>query len=222
MGKHLRFANGGDLIVAGVIKDFHLASLHEAIAPLCFIHVKDNRSYRYLTVKLKAGNLSNSIAQVKAKWKELSPAAPFEFFFMDEKLQSMYQSELQLKKAAAIATGLMLLIVLLGIFGVLTLALTKRIKEIAVRKVLGAEVHHILSLFIRQYAALLVIANLIAWPLTYYLSNRWLQQYPYRIEQPLGIYLVAGIFVTVIAFLLISLQCLKVALANPVSSLKTE
>ena len=222
VGKRLRFANGGELTVAGVVKDFHLTSLHEAIVPLCFIHVKDNRSYRYLTVKLKAGNLSTSIAQVKTKWKELSPTAPFEFFFMDEKLQSMYQSELQLKKAAAVATGLMLLIVLLGIFGVLTLALTKRMKEIAVRKVLGAEVHHILSLFIRQYAALLVIANLIAWPLTYYLSNRWLQQYPYRIGQPLGIYFVAGIFVTLIAFLLISLQCLKVALANPVSSLKTE
>jgi ABC-type antimicrobial peptide transport system permease subunit len=171
---------------------------------------------------MKPGNLSGSIAQVRAKWKALSPAAPFEYFFMDEKLQAMYESELQLKKAAGIATGLMLLIVLLGIFGVLTLALTKRIKEIAVRKVLGAEIYHIISLFVRQYAGLIFLANLIAWPLTWYCSNRWLQQYPYRIVQPLSIYFIAGIFVTVIAFVLITLQCLRVAMANPVSSLKTE
>jgi putative ABC transport system permease protein len=141
---------------------------------------------------------------------------------MDEKLQAMYQSEMQLKKASGIATALMLLIVLLGIFGVLTMALTRRIKEIAVRKVLGAEIHHILSLFIRQYAGLLLIANLIAWPLTWYFSHRWLQQYPYRIVQPVSLYFIAGIFVMAIAFALIAMQCLKVALANPVSSLKTE
>ena len=134
----------------------------------------------------------------------------------------MYQSELQLKKAANISTGLMLLIVLLGIFGVLTLALTKRMKEIAVRKVLGAELHHILSLFIKQYAGLLLMANLIAWPLAYYFSNHWLQQYAYRIIQPVSIYFIAGIFISLIAFLLISIQCLKAALTNPVDSLKTE
>jgi putative ABC transport system permease protein len=222
-GKHFTMVNdGGPLTVVGVIKDYHVSSLHEAMMPLCFIHVKDSRSYRYLTVKLRPGNTSNAIAQVKAKWKEMSPAAPFEYFFMDEKLQSMYQSELQLKKAANISTGLMLLIVLLGIFGVLTLALAKRMKEIAVRKVLGAELHHILLLFIRQYTGLLLLANLIAWPLAYYFSNHWLQQYAYRIIQPVSIYFIAGIFISLIAFLLISIQCLKAALMNPVDSLKTE
>jgi putative ABC transport system permease protein len=141
---------------------------------------------------------------------------------MEDKLQSMYQSELHLKKASGVATGLMILIIIFGIFGVLALALTRRTKEIAVRKVLGAEIHHILSLFIRQYAALLMIANLIAWPVTYYFSNRWLRQYAYRIIQPLSIYFIAGILVTIVAFVLISLQCLKVALMNPVKSLKTE
>jgi putative ABC transport system permease protein len=134
----------------------------------------------------------------------------------------MYKSELQLKKAAGIATGLMLMIVLLGIFGVLTLALNKRNKEIAVRKVLGAEVYNILSLFIKQYAGLLLIANIIAWPLAYYCSNRWLQQFVYRVNQPLSSYFIAGLLVTVIAFLLIAMQCLRVAIANPVRSLKQE
>jgi putative ABC transport system permease protein len=115
-----------------------------------------------------------------------------------------------------------LVIVMLGIFGVLSLALTRRVREIAVRKVLGAEVHHILLLFIKQYATLLLLANLIAWPLTFYLSSRWLQQYAYRIDQRVEIYFLAGTFVSVIAFILISFQCLKVALANPVASLKSE
>jgi len=221
-GKKFTIPNVGDVSVVGVVKDFHLSSLHEMIEPLVFFHVKDGRAYRFLTVKLRPGNLSNSIEAVKAAWKKASPTAPFEYFFMDEKLQSMYQAELQLKKAAGIATGLMLLIVLLGIFGVLTLALTKRIKEIAVRKVLGAELHHIISLFLKQYAGLLLIANLIAWPLSYYYSNRWLEQFAYRIIQPASIYLIAGIFVTTVAFILILCQCLKVAVANPVVSLRSE
>lgn len=223
LGKKITFPNGGGTgTVVGVVKDFHIASLHEAIEPIALFHVIDNRAYRFLTVKLKPGNLAASIERVRTKWKEVSPSAPFEFSFMDEKIQAMYQSELQLKKAAGIATGLMLLIVLLGIFGVLSLALNKRTKEIAVRKVLGAEIHHILSLFIKQYAALLLVANVIAWPMAYYISNQWLQQFAYRTPQGMGIYIIAGIFVAFIAFVLISLQCLKVALANPVKSLKSE
>jgi putative ABC transport system permease protein len=221
-GKKINFPGGGSVQVVGVIKDFHLASMHEEIRPLILFHVKDNRAYRYLTVKLRPGNLAASIEQVRVKWKEISPSAPFDFSFMDDKLQSMYKSEVELKKAAGIASGLMLLIVLLGIFGVLTLALTRRLKEIAVRKVLGAEIYHILGLFIKQYSGLLLIANLIAWPLTYYYSNQWLQQYAYRINQPLGMYLMAGIFVAAIAFILIVLQCLKAATANPVTSLRSE
>src|ERR1700681_569668 len=122
--------------IVGVVKDFHLTSMQEAIEPLVFFQVKDNRTFRFITVKLGPGNLANSIERVRARWKEISPMAPFEFSFMDEKLQSMYRSELQLKKASGIATGLMILIILLGIFGVLALALAKRTKEIAVRKVL--------------------------------------------------------------------------------------
>ena len=213
---------GVDVKVVGVIKDFHLGTLHESIPPLVLFHVKTTLVYRYLTIKLRAGNLADAIALVRAKWKNVSPNSPFEYFFMDEKLQSMYQAELQLKKAAGIATGLMLLIVMLGIFGVLSLALTKRMKEIAVRKVLGAELHHILGLFVRQYAGLILIATLIAWPLSYYFSNQWLQQYVYRIPQAADVYFIAALFVAVIAIVLISLQCLKVVLANPVTSLRSE
>jgi ABC-type antimicrobial peptide transport system permease subunit len=223
IGKKIRFTDGGpDAVVTGVIKDFHLTSMQEAIEPLILFQVKSARAFRFITVKLGGGNLANAIDHVRARWKELSPTAPFEFTFMDEKLQSMYKSELQLKKASGIATGLMILIILFGIFGVLALALTRRTKEIAVRKVLGAEIYHIITLFIRQYASLLLISNLIAWPLTFYLCNWWLQQYAYRVNQPMSTYFMATLFIAIIAFALITLQCLKVALKNPVSSLKTE
>ena len=141
---------------------------------------------------------------------------------MDDKLQSMYKAELQLKRAATIASALMLLIVLMGIFGVLSLALTKRTKEIAVRKVLGGELKNIIAIFIRQYAVLLLLANLIAWPLTYWLADNWLRRYSSRCVQNPGNYFLPLFTVTLIAFALISAQCMKVALTNPVKSLKTE
>jgi ABC-type antimicrobial peptide transport system permease subunit len=222
IGQKLQTSGGGSFTVVGVVKDFNYSSLHESIGPLAFIHVKDALGYRYLTVKLQGGQTSTQLEQLKKKWKELSPGTPFEYFFMDDKFQAMYQSELHLKKAAGIATGLMGLIVLLGIFGVLTLALAKRTKEIAIRKVLGAEVYHIITLFLKQYALLIGMAVLIAWPLAYLLSTRWLEQYAYRIGQNAGNYLVVAAVVSAMSFLLISLQCLKVALTNPVKSLKTE
>ncbi len=221
-GKKLHSPGAGVFTVVGVVRDFNYSSLHEAIGPLAFIHVRDALTYRYISVKLQGGQLNSSIDLLKRKMKELSPGAPFEYFFMDEKFQSMYETELHLKKAAGIATGLMGLIVLLGIFGVLTLALAKRTKEIAVRKVLGAEIYHIIILFLKQYTSLIGIAILIAWPLAYFLTSRWLEQYAYRIGQHAWYYVLVGAIVFSVSFLLISAQCLKVALANPVNSLKTE
>ena len=116
----------------------------------------------------------------------MSPGTPFEYSFMDEKFQSLYRSELQLKKAANISTILNLIIVFLGIFGVVAFTLTKRTKEIAVRKVLGANVRNIILLFIRDYAILILLANMIAWPLTYIITNKWLQSYAYRVNQDIS------------------------------------
>jgi putative ABC transport system permease protein len=141
---------------------------------------------------------------------------------MDENFQSLYQSELQLKSATTIATILNFLIVFMGIFGVVAFTLAKRSKEIAVRKVLGAGVKNIIVLFIKDYALLILIANIIAWPLAYLMVNHWLQSYAYRIEQSITPYLFAGALVFVTAFIFVTLQCFKTALANPVKSLRSE
>lgn len=166
--------------------------------------------------------MEGTIAAMREKWKELSPNAPFEYTFMDERFQSLYESEIQLKKATGLATALNMAIVFMGIFGVVAFTLARRNKEIAVRKILGAEAKNIILLFLKDYALLILIANLIAWPVAYWTTNQWLQNYTYRMQQTIIPYLTVFLFVVLAAFLFITLQCLKVARANPVKSLRTE
>ena len=215
-------SSGTILTIAGVIGDFNYSSLQDKVEPLAFFHVKDATAYRYLSLKLSSGNIVETVANVRNKWRAMSPGTPFEYSFMDEKFQSLYRSELQLKKAANIATVLNLIIVFLGIFGVVAFTLTKRTKEIAVRKVLGANVRIIIALFIRDYAILILLANMIAWPLTYIITNKWLQSYAYRVNQDIVPYLFVCLFIFITAFSMIAIQCFKAGAANPVKSLRTE
>ncbi|MBX2923409.1 MAG: hypothetical protein KF746_14500 [Chitinophagaceae bacterium] len=196
--------------------------MHDKIEPLAFMHTKDAQSYRFLTFKLNTQNLSRTIEAIKEKWSALSPGAPFDYFFMDDKFQKLYQSELQLKKATQTTTLLNLLIVFMGIFGVVAFTLIKRNKEIALRKVMGASVKNIITLFIKDYAWLILIANSIAWPLAYYATEYWLQNFAYRIPQHIGTYLFVMLFVFITAVIFIMAQCLKAAVSSPVKVLRTE
>ena len=204
------------------MNDFNYSSFQDAIAPLVFLHLRDSPQYRFLTFKIGTQNLEQTITAIKEKWKKLSPNAPFEYKFMDERFHSLYQSELQLKRATNLASILILVIVFMGIFGVVAFTLAKRSKEIAVRKVLGAETKNIILLFLKEYALLILIANAIAWPLAYVATNEWLQNYSYRIEQNLVPYISVFLIVFVLSFVFISIQCLRTAMANPVQSLRTE
>lgn len=212
----------GSFTVRGVINNYNYSSLQNQIEPVAFFNIEDNLSYRFLTLKLNAENMEKAVDAIKGKWKALSPDSPFEYSFMDDKFQSLYKSELQLKSSASLATGLNFIIVFMGIFGMVAFTLAKRGKEIAVRKVLGAEVKNILALFIKDYAWLILIANLIAWPLAYFFTTRWLQGYVYRINQDILPYILAAGLVFLATFVFISLQCFKAAIANPVKSLRTE
>ena len=159
---------------------------------------------------------------IRNEWRKISPGAPFEYTFMDEKFRSLYQAELQLKKAGSIATILNLVILFLGIFGIVSFTLVKRTKEIAVRKILGAGIRRIIFLFVKDYASLIAIANIIAWPVAYILTNNWLRNYAYRIDQNVLPYVSVGLSVFLIAFVLIGLQCFKAGRMNPVKSLRAE
>jgi putative ABC transport system permease protein len=210
------------LTVAGVVKDYNYSSLQEHIAPIAFFNVKDWFGYRYLSLKLNTTNIAETITLIKNKWKELSPDAPFEYTFMDEKFKSLYQSEMQLKTATDIATVLNFFIIFLGVFGVVTFTLIKRTKEIALRKVLGAGIWNIIILFTKDYTWLILIANLIAWPAAYIITNKWLQSYSYRVNETILPYFTVCTFVFVTGFVMIAVQCIKAAVANPVKSLRTE
>lgn len=223
IGKKVRMQMAGfTLTVTGVVKDFNYSSMSTAVGPLAFMHVKDDNTYRYLTLKLNTSNISKAITDLKTKWKSISPDSPFEYFFMEDNFKSQYQSELDLKKASNVATVLNIIIVLLGVFGIVAFTLTKRRKEIAVRKVLGADIKNIILLFIKDYAILILIANIIAWPLAYIISNQWLQNYAYRIQQNIIPFLFVTVFIFLTVFILITLQCFKVASAKPIESLKYE
>lgn len=224
IGKRVTIEGWGDAVftIAGVIKNYNYSTLQQGIGPMAFLHTKDNTSYRFMTVKLQTADVAGAIAAVQKQWLTLSPNTPFEYTFMDQRFKNIYRSELQLQKASAIATALNLVIVLLGVFGVLSFTLARRLKEISLRKIVGANTRNIIFLFIKEYAWLIVIANIIAWPVAYWASSKWLQQYAYRIEQNIFPYLLVGVAVTLLAVVLITVQCFKIANANPVKSLRTE
>jgi ABC-type antimicrobial peptide transport system permease subunit len=223
VGKKIKTIGGGDGIpVRGVVKDYNYSSLHNQISPVGFLHVSTNNTYRFLIVKLAAGNMARNLDAVKEKWKMMSPNTPFNFSFMDEKFAALYKTELQLQKASRLATVLNMLIVLLGITGVVAFMLQKRLKEIAVRRVLGARSIDIIVMFLKEYAGLIVVANLIAWPIAFFVSERMLEQFVYRINQNAFSYFMAIMLVGVLSFVIVSLQCFRTASANPVKNLKTE
>lgn len=215
-------AAGAPLTITGIIKDFNISSLQDKIGPVGFVHVNSSNTYRYLVVKLGTNNILQAIKDIKAKWQSFLPNAPFDYTFMDEKFASLYKTELQLQTAANIATALSLIIVLLGIIGVIAFMLHKRTKEIAVRKVLGANAGNIVFIFLKEYAPLIIVANIIAWPIAYLISGQLLQNFAYRIEQTIFSYLIVFVFISVVCFILIGLQCYKAAITNPVKSLQTE
>ncbi len=208
--------------IKGVTNNFHFGSMQQAIAPVLFFNVQFAPNYRYLSFKIKPGNIPASIAAIQKKWSQLLPASSFEYSFMEETLKNLYATEIQLKKAAFTATILSLIIVLLGVLGLVSLTIHKRIKEISIRKVLGASVPNITSLFIKDFMLVVLIAAVVACPLAYYIMTNWLNNYAYRINLTAQPFLWPIILLALVTLLLIGLQTLKAALANPIKNLKSE
>jgi putative ABC transport system permease protein len=210
------------LTIRGVVADFQFGSMQSPITPVTFVNVNWSPFYRYFSIKLKPGNMESSLAALQKKWAEVLPGAPFEYDFMDDTLAKIYKTELQLKKASYVATGLAIIIVLLGVLGLISLSIEKRTKEIGIRKVLGSSVKDVMLLFLKDFLGTVVIAGVIACPLAYWMMNKWLNGYAYKISLtalPFAIAIGALLIVTAI---LISLQTIKAALANPMESLRSE
>ena len=208
--------------ISGVTKNFHFGSMQTSIPPVAFYHPKIATIYRFLSFKIQAGNVGNSIAALQKKWSVLFPDAPFEYTFMDDDLKRIYQSELQLKQASYTATILAFIIVLLGVIGLVSLSVQKRTKEIGIRKVLGSSVSGILTLFLKEFMQIILLAGAVACPLAYFIMQGWLNDYAYRITISAQPFIVATAVLAVITGVLICVQTLRAANANPVKSLRTE
>ena len=150
------------------------------------------------------------------------PGAPFEYKFMDDALKKLYTNEIQLQKAAYIATGLAIVIVLLGVLGLISLSIQKRTKEIGIRKVLGSSVAGITSLFLKDFMGVVIIAGLVACPLAYLIMQKWLNDYAYKISISISPFVLSIALLTGITACLIVLQTIRAAFANPVKSLRSE
>lgn len=222
IGMQLRPSEEEAFVIAGVISDFHFASMKEEIRPLCFISLDAAPRYRFMSLKLNPGDLSKSIHALEARWAELFPGAPFECKFMDESLATLYRTELRLEKASYTAAALSIIVVLLGIVGLVSVSIQKRMKEIGIRKVLGSSSLSISALFIRDFLVTGLVAALIACPLAFYLFRDWLNDYSYRITLSVQPFMMAISILLCLVTILILIQTYKAAVANPVKSLRTE
>ncbi len=205
--------------VIGVVQDFHFESLHKQIQPLVILY---QPNVQYLSIRVRPENLTATVQAVATLWHEFAPQQPFEFSFLDQDFDAQYRAEERTGKIFGIFSVLAIFIACLGQFGLASFTIQKRTKEIGVRKVLGASATSIVSLLSKEFVKLVVIAMLIASPLAYYIMNRWLQDFAYRIDIGVMTFILAGSVALVIALLTVSFQSLKAALANPVEALRYE
>ncbi|HEY1199389.1 MAG TPA: ABC transporter permease [Niastella sp.] len=223
IGKQLRIPNDPTVFtIKGVTNDFHFGSMQQRIAPIAIFNVQFATVYRYLSFKIKPADIPGTIKTIQSKWNVMMPGAAFEYKFMDDLLFTLYQTEIQLKKAAYTATVLALIIVLLGVIGLISLSIQKRTKEIGIRKILGASVSGIVLLFLKEFLAVIALGGLVACPLAYMIMNNWLQNYAYRIDITATPFIIAMVILVIITALLICAQTIKSALLSPVKNLRTE
>ena len=167
-------------------------------------------------------NLAEAISAVEETWKKLAPNQPFSYTFLDQDYARLYHREQQMSHVFQIFSGLAIVIACLGLFGLAAFTTQQRTKEIGIRKILGASVSGIVCLLSKDFLKLVLIANLIAWPIAYYAMNQWLQSFAYRINLSIGTFILSGLIALLIALLTVSYQAIKAARANPVEALRYE
>lgn len=207
--------------IVGILEDYHTASLHQKIKPV-IVDVKENLPFGFILVRTLPGRTKEALAGLKTVYSRINPNRPFDFKFADTEYQAMYKSEQVIAKLSNIFSVLAIIISCLGLLGLAMFSAQQRIKEVAVRKVLGASVSNIMGLFSKDIMKLVGVSFLITVPLGWYLMNQWLEGFAYKIDLSWWIFALAGIIAFLIAFLTISSQSLKVAYSNPAESLKTE
>jgi len=228
VGTHLPFTSRGNLTafpvdeieIIGVVKDFHCRSLHQEINPIMISYNEDWMTHGGI---LHSGeNLAGVVSYTKEVWKRFAPGFPFEFSFLDQEIREMYAKDAVFEQVFFYAAGFSILIACLGLLGLTSYVAAKRTKEIGIRKVLGASLSQILILLSTEFTAAIVLANLIAWPVAYYLMNKWLANFAYRIDLGIGLFVLSALLELGVALITVGWQSLKAATADPVKSLRYE
>ena len=212
--------NGKQGYIIGVTKDFHYRSLHHKVEPL--ILQKNVYAYSKLSLKIQSADLPATIQQLGNKWKELSDNLPYRYAFLDQDYDRLYKADAQLGKVASIFSGLAILVGCLGLLGLTSFSVERRVKEIGIRKVLGASIGHVLMIISKEFLILIVISFVISVPLTYYLITKWLQNFTDRIAIDAISFMIAGFSVLVFAWVTMSYLSFKAAMSNPTKALRNE
>jgi putative ABC transport system permease protein len=213
--------NGKHQII-GVVKDFHFATLHDRIEPLIVTPQPWLDRFENLSVRIKSANVAETMDAIKHVWQQAAPFTPFDYWFLDAAFDRLYKSEQRFQEIFFYFSALAIFIALLGLLSLAAFFTEQRTKEIGIRKVLGASVAGIVSLLSKEFVKLVLMANLVAWPLAYFAMNQWLQGFAYRINIGWWVFALAGAIALLIALITVSTQAIKAALANPVEALRYE
>jgi len=211
----------GDSKIIGVVENYNYRSLKYELEPV--IHNLIHRGgLRTILVRISSQNIEITLATLKKTWKEIQPDKPFTYNFLDEDLSNHYNEEKRWSSIVLYSSVFAIFITCMGLIGITMITISRKIKEIGIRKVVGASIPQIVRLLINEFYILVIIGNLIAWPVAYYFMNKWLQEYAFRTTIDIGIFLLAGIIAFLVAFLTISFQTVKAAAVNPVECLRNE
>jgi putative ABC transport system permease protein len=206
--------------VIGVVKDFNFISLHRKIEPLTLPF--EAYASRFLSIKVKSENMEKTIAEVEEVWKRMAPHRPFIYSFLDEDFNKQYAADIRFRQIFTTFSVLAILIACLGLLGLATYTAEQRTKEIGVRKVLGADVSSIVALLSKDFIKLVLVAIVIATPISWFAMNKWMEGFAYQSQIHWWIFFIAGLLAVIVALITISFQSIKAAMMNPVKSLRSE
>ena len=220
IGKEVLLGLTGKGTIVGVMKDFHTSSLHDKIEPVVLFN--SPQYFGSILVHVAPNALPGVLSSIQKTWRSYVPMRPFNYSFLDDEYDAMYRTEQKSGALISLFCGVAILVTCLGLLGLMTFIVAQRTKEIGIRKVLGASVISITTMLSKDFLKLVIIAIVIASPLAWYFMNHWLQDFAYRINIGWYVFLITGIAALLIAFITISFQSIKAAIANPVKSLRTQ
>jgi len=216
-----RFTFGGDTgRIIGIVKDFYFKSMHEKIGPLVLSYNRGSDSYFF--IKTAPGNIQAAIHAVENVWNKFVSDQPFNYNFLDDNFNTLYKNDIKTSRLILIFSVIAVILSAMGLFGLAAFTTEQRTKEIGIRKVLGASVQQITGLLSKDFITLVFIAIVIATPVAWWVMNKWLQEFAYRIKLTAWLFMAAGLLAVIIALLSVSIHAIKAAIANPVRSLRTE